>query len=104
MIDNPLHIVSNGKDYEPYYTNVWIKTSDKLPEQRQNCWIYAKFEEGSYVMEGYFDLKSHDFRGPQLKVGPGWEYDTDRSDYVMLDQVSHWMPFYTPMPPHDEMD
>lgn len=82
----------------------WISVKDRLPEQQQYCWIYGKiYDDNSepFVFDGFFDQKSHDYRGRKLSLGPGWEYDRDRSNYVMLDQVTHWMPYYPPEPPKE---
>jgi len=80
----------------------WISVKDRLPEQDEYCWIYGFLHDVNvrFVFEGCFDTKSYDLRHYPCK-GPGWEYDTGRSNYVMLDQISHWMPYFIPEPPKE---
>lgn len=80
----------------------WISVKERLPCQREYCWLYGNTcqeSSGYYVFDGYFDLNSFDFRGPKLTTAPGWEYDTEHSSFAMIDQVSHWTPYFTPEPP-----
>lgn len=81
----------------------WIKSSERLPEQREHCWIYGfrGTSRDKFVFDGYFDKASTDLIGGKLIQGPGWEYDTEMSDYIMGDQISHWMPYFTPNPPEE---
>ena len=83
----------------------WISVKERLPKPGEYCWLYGSCEDveppEKFVFEGAFDLESQDFRDGKLKIGPGWIYDFDGSDYVMTDQVSHWMPYYTPKPPEE---
>lgn len=85
----------------------WIKTTERLPEEKEYCWLYGKSDEDlsetsvRYVFEGRFDSRSYEIRGCKFLSGPGWELDGNRSDYVLTDRVSHWMPYYTPEPPND---
>lgn len=81
----------------------WINIKDQLPIQREYCWIYGYIDDPNdkFVFEGYFDKRSCDLRPYPCIEGPGWEYDTDMSNYVMLDQISHWMTYFTPSAPKD---
>lgn len=86
-------------------TMEWILCSVDLPFHGDYCWIYGwvndEQKHDPFVFEGRFDLQSYDFRGAKLIKGSGWEYDTEHFCYVMLDQITHWMPYFTPEPPKD---
>lgn len=62
----------------------WIKCSDRMPKVNQSCWI---FENHEFVIHAYFDIDV--FR---------WGSNDDR---IELDEVSHWMPYFTPDPPKE---
>lgn len=81
----------------------WINVKNQLPTQREYCWIFGYIHnaDDKFVFEGYFDNESIDFSSFPLKKGPGWQYNAERSNYVMLDQITHWMPYFTPEPPKD---
>lgn len=61
----------------------WIKIEDDLPKDDQFCWLYPAVP----VHSGWFSAARLGFwRGEQ---------------FVDINQVTHWMPFYSPEAPSD---
>ncbi len=61
----------------------WIKTDDELPKDDQFCWLW-----------------------PAVPFNSGW-YCSSRLGFwrgemfVDINQITHWMPFYSPEAPSD---
>ena len=76
----------------------WIKIEEALPGERDYCWIYDR--EGD-VYDGQFYSNCPDFAANvfPLRRAPGFEIDSEMSVFIMVEEVSHWMPYFTPEPP-----
>jgi len=64
----------------------WIKVTDKKPEHDQWCWIFIP---PKLVIYGCYDQDCGD-----------WFYGSIEN-YWPEEEVTHWMPYFTPEPPHD---
>lgn len=69
----------------------WIKCSEKLPEHEKRCWAFIK---DGRVLDLVFDKKT-------WRDEPGFRYE-DSSGSLPLDEISHWMPYFTPEPPKEK--
>lgn len=65
----------------------WIKCTEKLPEFEMFCWIYDRI--GKEVEMGHF------------YGSRGFLMDEEYMSFRSLQEISHWMPFYTPEPPKE---
>lgn len=87
----------------------WISTRDRLPREGDRCWIYGSYDidcSEKFVFDGYFKTDCRRFNGGKVTNlldheydMLGWEYDPDHGDRVLINSISHWMPYFTPKPP-----
>lgn len=64
----------------------WIKVENKRPANDQWCWIFIP---PKLVIYGCYDEECGD-----------WFYGAIES-YWPSEEVTHWMPYFTPEPPKD---
>lgn len=80
----------------------WVSVKERLPMEGQHCWIFGKYEMesiGDFVFDGFYHRECpYYINGKILRIA-GWEYNTEMSNYALIDFVSHWMPYFTPSPP-----
>jgi hypothetical protein len=73
----------------------WIACSDRAPEERQLCLVYAKdwnWTEWHVVVAEWWHGPDNDRDGEWVNVC------YDQNDWLSPDAVTHWMPFPDPPP------
>lgn len=61
----------------------WIKCSDRLPNDIQDCWIYDDNEQIYNACYGNNCFYTDNYT-------------------INIESVTHWMPYYKPEPPKDD--
>jgi hypothetical protein len=81
----------------------WISVKDRLPYEDEFCWIFDGKYDGHYLYSGYFRPRYQRFIDGSFKIAPCWEIDVEYSNFKYLDEITHWMPYFTPDPPPKEI-
>ena len=81
----------------------WIKTSEKLPENDQECWIVTRYNsEFDYVEKAEFQSFRKVYIDDEKSYIKAFVIETSSGDWIInLNEVSHWKPFIKPELPKD---
>ena len=69
----------------------WIKIVDRLPQELEYCWVCDNEND---ILDAVFLS-----RCPENNGGPCFCLDRETGNYVIIEEVTHWMPYFTPEPP-----
>lgn len=94
----------------PPHNDKWISLTKELPGLEDPCWLYGSFlyvfwkEEVSYtaieknkVFMGY-RAKNHE------DTSLVWLAQDPKHGILVIEEISHWMPYFTPSPPDDTQE
>jgi hypothetical protein len=67
----------------------WIETDTKLPIYGQECWVYS-------LADGVDTATFVEWKGI-----PRFILDEEYGFYATIQEITHWMPYFTPEPPKE---
>ncbi len=76
----------------------WIGIKDQLPDDFEECWI---FDLNKDMLAATFKVKLLDSRSFPTSYRPGFHVEAEPTLYLFLEQITHWMPYFTPEPPKE---
>ena len=79
----------------------WINVKDRLPEPNTYCWLYVKDLENpdnSGVTDGVYDNKCLHYISNSFVTAFRYQ---ECCNLDTINNVTHWMEYYTPEPPND---
>jgi hypothetical protein len=74
----------------------WISVKDRLPTEERWCWVCGADND---VFHALFHFNCKEYKDGKIKIISGFAVENLEDFDNRLENISHWMPYYTPQPP-----